>query len=83
MSCWFKGSDLKSEIAEQDIAKYYPALSWHCLLGGYGTYPDDAKMQSPEAGLALADMVKIDAFVGGCAQNFPSHDDALLRLKGL
>ncbi len=82
MSCWFTGGDLKQEIAHQDIAKYYPALSWHCLLGGYGTYPDDAKMKPPEHGLALANMVKIDAFVAGCAQNFPSHDDALFQLKG-
>ncbi len=82
MSCWFKGGDLQVEIAGQDIAKYYPALSWHCLFGGYGTYPDDAKMQPPEAGLALADMAKVDGFVAGCAQNFPSHDDALFRLKG-
>ncbi len=82
MSCWFTGGDLTAEIARQDIAKYYPALSWHCLLSGYGTYPDDAKMRPPEAELALADMAKIDAFVSGCAQNFPRHDDALARLKG-
>ena len=82
MSCWFTGGDLKAEIAKQDIAKYYPALSWHCLLGGYGTYPDDAKIKPAEDGLALADMAKIDAFVAGCAQNFPSHDDALFQLKG-
>jgi tryptophan 6-halogenase len=82
MTCWFTGGDLKAEIAEQDISKYYPALSWHCLLGGYGNYPEDAKMKPPEAGLAVADMAKVDAFVAGCAQNFPFHDDALFQLKG-
>ena len=81
MSCWFTGGDLKQEIADQGISKYYPALSWHCLLGGYGTYPEQAKLKPPEAGLALADMAKIDQFVAGCAQNFPSQTDVLHAMK--
>lgn len=81
MTCWFTGGDLGAEIAKQDVARYYPPLSWHCLLGGYGTYPDDAKMSAPEAGLALADMARIDRFVAGCAQNFRSHDDLLAELN--
>ncbi len=80
MTCWFQGGDLCAEIAAQDIGRYYPSLSWHCLFGGYGTYPDDAKLKAPEAGLALADMAKIDAFIAGCAQNFPMHDTALKML---
>ncbi len=80
MTCWFTGGDLCAEIAAQDIGRYYPSLSWHCLLGGYGTYPKDAKLKPPEAGLALADMAKIDAFIVGCAQNFALHSDTLARL---
>jgi tryptophan 6-halogenase len=80
MTCWFKGGDLCAEIAAQDIGRYYPSLSWHCLLGGYGTYPDDAKLKSPEPGLGLADMSTVDAFIAGCAQNFIPHDAVLASL---
>jgi tryptophan 6-halogenase len=80
MTCWFQGGDLCAEIAAQDIGRYYPSLSWHCLLGGYGTYPDDAKLKPPEPGLALADMAKVDAFIAGCAQNFRTHDALLVGL---
>ena len=80
MTCWFRGEDLTAEIARQDIARYYPPLSWHCLMAGYGTFPDDAKMQPPEPGLPLADMAGIDRFIAGCAMNFPRHEDALAAL---
>jgi tryptophan 6-halogenase len=78
---WFTGGDLVQEIADQDIGHYYPPLSWHCLLGGYGAYPDDAKLMPPEADLPVADMARVDAFIAGCAQNFRSHDAVLKELQ--
>lgn len=81
MTCWFTGGDLVEEIARQDISKYYAPLSWHCLMAGYGAFPDDAKMRPPEPGLPLADMAKIERFVGGCAANFPSHDVILAAIR--
>jgi len=80
MTSWFRGGDLSAEIAGQDIARYYAPLSWHCLMAGYGTFPDDAKLKPPEANLALADMAWMDRFVAGCAQNFPEHGAALAGL---
>jgi tryptophan 6-halogenase len=81
MTAWFTGKDLHAEIAEQGIAGYYAPLSWHCLLGGYGTYPEAAKLKPAETGLGVADMAQIDAFVAGCARNFSSHDNALAALR--
>jgi tryptophan 6-halogenase len=78
ITCWFTGGDLVREIYDQNIARYYAPLSWHCLLGGYGIYPDASKMRAPEAGLAIADMVEIDAFIDRCAMNFGDHA-ALVR----
>lgn len=75
MTAWFTGKDMEAEIARQGIARYYNATSWQCLLAGYGTFPQDA----PAGGGALApdrsldDMAAIDAFVAGCASNFPDH----------
>jgi tryptophan 6-halogenase len=81
MTAWFRGEDLAEEIARQGIAKYYAPLSWHCLMAGYGAFPDEAKLRPPEPGLPLADMAKVEAFVGGCAANFPQHDAALAALS--
>ncbi len=75
MTSWFTGGDLEAEIANQNIGRYYSALSWHCLFAGYGTFPADTKMQPPEPGLALSDMAMIDTFISGCAKNFQSHTD--------
>jgi hypothetical protein len=77
MTAWFTGRDLTAEIMDQGIAKYYAPQSWHCLLGGHGTYPDDASLKPPEADLPKVDMAAIDRFIAGCALNFGSHDAAL------
>ncbi len=81
MSCWFTGGDLVAEIEGQNIGQYYAPLSWHCLLAGYGIFPEDDKLQPPEAGLDIANMQKIDTFIDSCALNFESHDKMLSRLK--
>ncbi len=81
MTSWFRGGDLNEVIAELGIGKYYASLSWHCLLAGYGTFPDDAKMNPPEPGLPLADLAEVDSFIARCAQNFRTHD-ALLEALG-
>ena len=81
MTAWFTGADLAKEIARLDIGKYYSSLSWHCLLAGYGTFPPDHKLAASTDGLELADMAKIDSFIGGCASNFGSHKAALANLS--
>jgi tryptophan 6-halogenase len=79
MTCWFTGGELEQEIERLGLDRYYSALSWHCLLAGYGSFPDDAKMQAVEAGLPIASMEKIDEFVAGCAANFTDHATFLDR----
>jgi tryptophan 6-halogenase len=80
LTSWFRGEDLAETIRERDIARYYSSLSWHCLLGGYGTYPPEAKLTASTEGLPLADLGHIDRFITGCAENFGSHREALARL---
>lgn len=81
MTAWFTGADMEAEIARLGIGGYYGALSWHCLLAGYGQFPDDAKMGPPEAGLPLADMAAIDDFISRCIRNFIDHDAAITALN--
>ena len=77
MTCWFTGGDLVVEVDRLGIAGYYSALSWGCLLAGYGQFPDPERLR---AGPSPADMAAIDRFLSGCAANFPSHAAALARL---
>ena len=81
MTCWFRGGDLTEEIAAQRIACYYPSASWHCLMAGYGTFPDDAKLKPPEPGLPLADLTEIARIISDYAQQLPSHEAALAALS--
>lgn len=78
MTCWFTGGDLVAEIARQNIAGYYSPISWHCLLAGYGTFPEDARMR-PVPGSDR--MAAIDDFIMRCGMNFPSHRDMLAALS--
>jgi 2-polyprenyl-6-methoxyphenol hydroxylase-like FAD-dependent oxidoreductase len=81
-TAWFTGNDLAEEVARQQIEGCYSAISWHCLLAGYGNFPDPAKLKPAEPGLRTSDMGEILAFVQGCASNYPPHRDALAQIAG-
>jgi tryptophan 6-halogenase len=71
LRCWRAGGDIREEVRRQDIAKYYSDMSWVCLLGGYGNYPQSLRPPAPEE--RRFDMAVIDDFVDRCALNFPDH----------
>lgn len=77
ITTWFIGAELDREIAEQDIADYYNAVSWHCMLAGYGNFPDPSRLKPPGPDIALVDMDAIDRFIAEAAQAFPPHLEAL------
>jgi len=81
MTAWFTGADMEEEIARQDIADCYAPLSWHCLLAGYGNFPDPSKLRPPGEDIIHVDMAQVERFVGGCALNFPEHKQALAKLS--
>ncbi|MDP1698514.1 MAG: tryptophan 7-halogenase [Xanthomonadaceae bacterium] len=80
LTCWFTGQNLEQELARQGIADIYPAMSWHCLLAGYGQFPDAARLRSPEPGIGKADMAAIDDFRSRCALNFRDHAKVLSEM---
>ncbi len=80
ITAWFTGADLEREIFQQGIADIYPPGSWHCLLAGYGNFPDASLLKPPGPDIMAIDMAQIDRFVSGCAMNFPSHLESLARL---
>lgn len=80
LECWFAGEDLVAEIERQGIGYFFGPLSWHCLLGGYGVYPDPAGLRAPTPRERPFDVAKIEDFVQRCALNFAPHDVALAAL---
>jgi flavin-dependent dehydrogenase len=81
MTSWFRGEDLSGTIAQLNIGKYYGSLSWHCLLAGYGTFPDDNKMNMPSEDIKILNMNEIDDFIRRCGINFTDHKQLLARLN--
>lgn len=80
-TAWFTGEDFAAEVTRQKIEGCYSAISWHCLMAGYGNFPDPEKLRPLEPGLHAADMTEIRRFVAGCASNYPMHTDALVKLS--
>ena len=81
ITAWFTANDLEQEVMRQDIAGYYPPMSWHCMLAGYGNFPDPKLLKPAGPDVAPIDMEEIERFVSGCAMNFPPLSEALERLK--
>lgn len=77
MSAWFTGADMAALIDARGLGRYYSATSWHCLMAGYGTFPDDARLIPPGPDIAPVDMARIDDFLSRCALNFGAHDALL------
>ena len=81
ITAWFRGAELDREVAEQDIDAYYSAVSWHCMLAGYGNFPDASKLRPPGPDVVLVDMDEIDRFIAAAAEAFPPHAEALGMLE--
>ncbi|WP_037503072.1 tryptophan halogenase family protein [Sphingomonas jaspsi] len=80
-TAWFTGQDVAAEVKRRKIDGCYSAVSWHCLLAGYGSFPDPAKLRPVEPNIRTADMDEMARFVHGCALNYPMHTDALAKLS--
>ena len=71
MTAWFTHQDLASaNRAINGEAPAYPALSWHCLFAGYGTFPAAEKTVPLPAQLSAADAGEAAALLAACAGNF-------------
>jgi len=81
ITAWFTGADLEQEVARQNIGNVYTAMSWHCMLAGYGNFPKQEMLKPPGPDVTPIDMTEVSRFVDGCAMNFPPLAQALERLK--
>ncbi|NTS77412.1 tryptophan 7-halogenase [Catenovulum sp. SM1970] len=77
LSTWMQGKNLSDEIDRQNIGDYYPSISWHCLLAGYGIYPDAQQLQAPKDIASQHNPAHILDFIHRCSLNFQSHRKTL------
>lgn len=78
LQVWMRGENLSQEIERQQIGQYYPSASWHCLLAGYGVFPDASQLKPGNEQAHQYDLDSIKDFIGRCALNFPSHQQSLV-----
>jgi len=77
LDVWYTCGDLDSEIKRQDLVTHFNAVSWNCLLAGYGAFPPLAAKQPGKGDLYQEQ--NIAQFIRGCALNFQSHKRNLCR----
>ena len=77
LDIWKTGQSLSQEIERLEIPTSYSAMSWYCLLGGYGIYPELRPAVTDHAAASKVNMAEIDDYVRRCAMNFRSQNEQL------
>lgn len=79
LDAWYSRADLSEEINRQHLQSHFGVASWHCLLAGYGAFPQLASRQ-PGTGDQYVEQ-QVERFLQGCALNFSSHLENLMKIK--
>jgi len=77
ISTWTASKNLTDELKRQNIGHYYPTISWHCLLGGYGIYPPQEGLQADSPGNQRVKVDEIQEFIRRCSLNYAPHMESL------
>ena len=77
LQIWKSGQGLAQEMERQQIPSSYTAMSWACLLSGYGFFPETRAVEGGEHYAGKVNMTDIDEFVRRCALNFRSQNELL------
>jgi len=79
LDVWYKRGDLIEEIERQKLNTHFDAVSWNCLLSGYGAFPNLEKDQPGKGDLYLEK--DIGSFLQKCSLNFEDHEACLSKLS--
>lgn len=77
LKTWISGKDLSQELERQQIDQYYPTMSWHCLLAGYGLYPEQHQLKPGNEMAHKYKLEDIQHFIRRCGLNFRDHRQVL------
>jgi hypothetical protein len=78
---WVAGDDLNKALIQPGMVSFYPPVSWHAILAGYGIFPElvsPALLSEKFGGSAIEtaqkyDLAHIDQFIQRCSVNFADH----------
>jgi len=81
VQCWLAGDDLNKALVQPGMVSFYPPVSWHAILAGYGIFPELANQKSlaekfddhTHATAYKYDLAHIDQFIQRCSVNFADH----------
>lgn len=85
LEAWRTKQDISPILERNNMLTYYPAISWYCLLAGYGHY-DHVIGSSPPAnlqhfGIAKADFDRMRTFIRERSAQFERHQTLLTSLS--
>ena len=75
----FRRADLVALLEGQRELSHFASASWHCLLAGYGAFPQLATEQRGDVDFHRDR--GIAGFLQGCALNFEPHAQVLGQLR--
>ena len=64
-------------MESQNIRTSYTAMSWSCLLAGYGFFPQHRNLEGSGQYSSRVDMTEIDEFIRRCALNFRPQNEVV------
>lgn len=76
---WDAGKDITPILQARGMDKYYPAVSWYCLLAGYGRFHSVAPIKMTKAPPQASHSFKqVQAYLNSTKMHFKSHEEALV-----
>jgi flavin-dependent dehydrogenase len=73
VTAWVKGDDLNKALTQNDIESFYPPISWHAMLAGYGIFPPITQINNENSAAHKYDLAHIDQFIERSRSNFQDH----------
>ncbi|MDG1751513.1 MAG: tryptophan 7-halogenase [Thalassotalea sp.] len=73
VQAWMKGEDLNQTLVNSDVVSFYPPISWHAILAGYGVFPKVDNQLFKNADANKYDLAHIEQFIERCGLNFQDH----------
>lgn len=71
--CWLNGEGLNKTLVQPRMVSFYPPISWHTILVGYGVFPQVNGQLASNKQATKYDLGYIDQFISRCALNYNDH----------
>jgi hypothetical protein len=81
VQAWLHGQDLNKAFVEGKINSFYPPVSWHAILAGYGVFPETNQQLAHSSQAHKYDLNHIDQFIQRSALNYDDHQVFLSAMQ--